>query len=542
MTSADTSTAEAEDEALRQTRLSTFGRVLALVAAVLVGIHSVFSIWLHEPIFDLEVVPETIATVAFATLWVLLRKEKRSARFVRICELTTLFIGTGGFAAMAIVLPIVAQPESVVRGAMTYLLLAYAAYVPSTAKRTLLVASLMTVPLIACVFLSYLRYDPALHDPPAATWPKGPVGEMAYGVTVYSFVWWSLAVAIAVGASGVIYGLRKAVSDIRRLGQYTLEEKLGEGGMGVVYRASHAMLRRPTAVKLLLPERAGQEALARFEREVRRTAMLTHPNTVTIFDYGRTAEGVFYYAMEILEGATLHEIVETDGPQPDGRVIHLLAQAAASLAEAHDAGLIHRDVKPGNIMVLDRGGIPDLVKVLDFGLAKDVGPVIDGGSTVEAPLTAMNVITGTPLYIAPETLVSPNTIDARADLYALGALGYWLLTGSHVFTGRTVIEVYAHHMHTPPEPPSRRSGRAIAADLETLILACLAKIPADRPESARVLRARLLACSSAGEWTTERAAVWWRDHRDDLRSRRTPATTPAVDPTGATLTIARAAE
>ena len=177
---------------------------------------------------------------------------------------------------------------------------------------------------------------------------------------------------MAAGFSQTIYGLRKAVSDIRRLGQYTLEEKLGEGGMGVVYRASHAMLRRPTAIKLLLPDRAGKEALTRFEREVRRTAMLTHPNTVTVFDYGRTTDGVFYYAMELLEGASLEEIVEVDGPQPAERVIHLLEQVAASLAEAHDAGLIHRDIKPGNILVVDRGGISDLVKVVDFGLVKDV--------------------------------------------------------------------------------------------------------------------------------------------------------------------------
>lgn len=178
---------------------------------------------------------------------------------------------------------------------------------------------------------------------------------------------------IAAGFSQTIYGLRRAVSAIQKLGQYTLEQKLGEGGMGVVYRASHGMLRRPTAIKLLQPDRTGTAALARFEREVRRTAMLTHPNTVTIFDYGRSTDGVFYYAMELLEGASLDEVVEVDGPQPEARVIHLLDQAAASLAEAHAAGLIHRDVKPGNILVVDRGGIADLVKVVDFGLVKDLG-------------------------------------------------------------------------------------------------------------------------------------------------------------------------
>ena len=283
------------------------------------------------------------------------------------------------------------------------MLLVYAVYVPSTARRTLVVAALMTLPLLGCIFVAFRAWDPALHDPPAAIWPKGQVGDMAYPATLVSAVLWGIVVAMAAGFSQTIYGLRKAVSDIRRLGQYTLEKKLGEGGMGVVYRASHAMLRRPTAIKLLLPDRAGKDALTRFEREVRRTAMLTHPNTVTVFDYGRTTDGVFYYAMELLEGASLDEIVEVDGPQPEERVIHLLEQAAASLAEAHDAGLIHRDVKPGNILVVDRGGISDLVKVVDFGLVKDVGVPARGGATSEPALTMANTITGTPLYIAPET-------------------------------------------------------------------------------------------------------------------------------------------
>ena len=272
---------------------------------------------------------------------------------------------------------------------------------------------------------------------------------------------------MAAAFSQTIHGLRKAVSDIQRLGQYTLEEKLGEGGMGVVYRASHAMLRRPTAIKLLLPDRAGKDALTRFEREVRRTAMLTHPNTVTVFDYGRTTDGVFYYAMELLEGASLDEVVEVDGPQPEERVIHLLEQAAASLAEAHDAGLIHRDVKPGNILVVDRGGISDLVKVVDFGLVKDVGSKARGEATSEPALTMANAITGTPLYIAPETVTAPETVDARTDLYALGAVGYWLLTGTHVFGGKSILEVCAHHLHSVPDPPSARLGAPVSPDLES---------------------------------------------------------------------------
>lgn len=533
-------TVDVVDDELRQKRLSKFGRMLAVVGLVYVAAHFAFSIWLRQPLFDLEVLAPTVATVGFVVLWLALRGAPRPVGFVRAIELSTLSIGTAGFSAMAVVLPLIAQPEAIVRGALTYVLLAYAAYVPSSARRTLLIATLMTVPLMTCVYLAYTHYDPALHDPPAANWPKGPVGAMAFSVTIYSFVWWALAVAIAVAFSRMIYGLRKEVRDVKRLGQYTLEEKLGEGGMGIVYRASHAMLRRPTAVKLLLPDRAGKESLARFEREVRRTAMLTHPNTVTVFDYGRTAEGVFYYAMELLEGATLHDVVELDGAQPEERVIHLLEQAAASLGEAHDAGLIHRDIKPGNILVVDRGGIPDLVKVVDFGLVKDVGPTSGDAAprTVEAPLTMANTITGTPLYLAPETLTEPDAIDARADLYALGAVGYWLLTGSHVFSGRSVVEVCGHHLHSAPESPSKRLGSPVSADLEALLMSCLAKKPADRPASAHVLRARLRACDTADRWTTERAAAWWKDHRAAVTDGR-KAQSGKLDALAPTLTVVR---
>lgn len=506
------------DLELRQLRLSKFGRVLALLTLGYVGMNAAVSIWLGQFAFNLTSVPLLVATAAFAALWFLLRGAPRSVRFVRAVELAALFVGTVAFSCLALVMDLTASPDMIVRSLLGWMLLVYAVYVPSTARNTLLLASLMTVPLLTCIFLAFSRWDPALYDPPAAIWPKGKVGDMAYPATFVSAFLWAVFVGIAVGFSQTIYGLRKAVSHIRRLGQYTLEKKLGEGGMGVVYRASHGMLRRPTAIKLLSPERTGKDSLARFEREVQRTAMLTHPNTVTVFDYGRTTEGVFYYAMELLEGASLEEVVEVDGPQPEERVIHLLEQASASLAEAHDAGLIHRDIKPGNILIVDRGGISDLVKVLDFGLVKDVGPKANGEGTPERGITMADAITGTPLYMAPEALTAPDAVDARADLYALGAVGYWLLTGSPVFHGTTIVEVCAHHLHSAPEPPSSRRGTAVASDLEALILACLAKRPQDRPASAHVLRERLRACSAAGAWTNARAAEWWATHRRQLRS------------------------
>lgn len=290
---------------------------------------------------------------------------------------------------------------------------------------------------------------------------------------------------------------------------------------------------------------AGKDALTRFEREreVQRTAMLTHPNTVTVFDYGRTTDGVFYYAMELLEGASLDEVVEVDGPQPEERVIHLLEQAAGSLAEAHDAGLIHRDIKPGNILVVDRGGISDLVKVVDFGLVKDVGMRARGGATSEPPLTMANTITGTPLYMAPETVSAPETVDARTDLYALGAVGYWLLTGTHVFSGSSILEVCARHLHSVPDPPSTRLDAPVSSDLETVLLACLAKRPEDRPASAHVLRERLHACAAAGRWTNARAAQWWAAHRHELRSggAGVSAASAAVDALALQLTVTRIA-
>ena len=527
------------DPGLRQTRLARFGRVLACVTLSYVALNFGASLWLHRPAHNRSSAPLTISTLAFGALWLLLRGAPRSPRFVRTVELSTLFLGTAAIASIAPIMDLIAEPDMIVRSLLIDVLLVYAVYVPSTARHTLVVAGLMTVPLLASVFIAFRAWDPALYDPPAATWPKGHLGDMAYPATIMTTVWWGIAVAMAASFSQTIYGLRKAVKDIQRLGQYTLEKKLGEGGMGVVYRASHAMLRRPTAIKLLLPGRAGKDDLIRFEREVRRTAMLTHPNTVTVFDYGRTTDGVFYYAMELLEGASLDELVEVDGPQPEERVIHLLEQAAASLAEAHDAELIHRDVKPGNILIVDRGGISDLVKVVDFGLVKDVGFKARSGDSSEQALTMTDQITGTPLYLAPETVTAPETVDARTDLYALGAVGYWLLTGTHVFGGKSILEVCAHHLHTPPDPPSARLGKPVSPDFEALLLACLAKRPEDRPASAHILRERLRACSSWGLWTNARAAQWWAAHRHQLHSGQARPSTPVPAPH---LTVTRIAD
>jgi serine/threonine-protein kinase len=338
-------------------------------------------------------------------------------------------------------------------------------------------------------------------------------------VTLYMSIWVVLGVAISCLASQSIYGLRVQVAQAQKLGQYSLGELIGEGGMGVVYKAQHALLRRPTAIKLLHSELAGPHMLKRFEREVQMTAMLTHPNTINIYDFGRTADGTFYYAMEYLDGINLEQLVTQYGPQDCRRVVHILEQVAGSLSEAHQIGLVHRDIKPANVILCNRGGLPDVAKVVDFGLVKNAG-----GSTESDPsLTGINTIIGTPLYLPPEGITSPNTVDARSDLYALGALAYYLIAGVPVFAAATVVEICVMHANMQPVPPSLRAGREVPASLEALILRCLAKSPQDRPQTAEELLEELSATGVA-RWPLEEAREWWTAHKAGANTtKRSPS-------------------
>ncbi len=299
-----------------------------------------------------------------------------------------------------------------------------------------------------------------------------------------------------------------------KVGPYRLVTRLGHGAMGVVWEARHALLRRPTAVKLLAPGTEGERALARFEREVQLTSGLTHPSTIAIYDYGRTADGVFYYAMELLRGINLQQLVAFDGPLAPGRVVHLMRQACGALSEAHDAGLIHRDIKPANLMACIYGGIPDFLKVLDFGLVKAIGGIeatpheVDDAATSDASLSQDGSLLGTPLYLAPEGMSDPTGVDARADLFALGAVGYFLLTGRPPFPGRTAIEIFKLERHGPPLPLSQAAS-GVPADLDALIRRCLSFAREDRPASAEALDGLLAACSVA-PWTLQDARAWWR--------------------------------
>ena len=309
--------------------------------------------------------------------------------------------------------------------------------------------------------------------------------------------------------SNVIWRQRfnEAELKVKQLGQYTLEEKIGEGGMGVVYRARHALMRRETAVKLLLPDRADVLAIERFEREVCLTCQLTHPNTIQVYDYGHTPDGIFYYAMEFLRGLNLHDLTARYGPQPEGRVIHILTQICDSLAEAHALGLVHRDIKPANVFLCDRGGVPDCVKVLDFGLVQEYG-----GERSSARVTGEEGLEGTPWFMPPESIQDPALSDPRSDIYSVGTLGYLLLTGQYVFDGDTVAELCEKQLKEIPPPPSGRTTNPISAELEAVILRCLEKDPAHRPQSAVELRNLLAETPNAADWTVEARTAWWKDY------------------------------
>lgn len=307
------------------------------------------------------------------------------------------------------------------------------------------------------------------------------------------------------------FEVREAVSHIgQKLGPFELLYKIGDGGNGTVYRARHALLKRPTAVKVMLPQFASSEsAKRRFQDEVQITSSLTHPNTVAVFDFGQTPEGTLYYAMEHLDGVTLEDLVRISGPQPAARVLRILYQVCGSLREAHARGLIHRDIKPANIMLCERGGLYDVVKVLDFGLVKDTrqnGPE-------STPETA---IVGTPFYLAPELIKDAAVFSPSSDLYALGGVGYYLLTGHNVFEGSSAVEICAMQLHDEPVPPSQRTRRAIPADLEEIVMACLAKQPRKRPPNAGAMSEMLVKCEHFGAWTRELAIKWWSDNRSAL--------------------------
>jgi serine/threonine-protein kinase len=322
-------------------------------------------------------------------------------------------------------------------------------------------------------------------------------------LTVMAF-WMTLASTIAIFGSYKLAELRRQVEDARELGQYRLIRKIGAGNMGEVHLAEHLLLRQPCAIKLIRPDRAADAAtLARFEHEVQATSRLNHWNTIRIYDYGYTEDGTFYYVMEYLPGWTLQDLVEVHGPLPPGRAIHLLRQVCAALREAHAMGLVHRDIKPANIITCARGGVFDLAKLLDFGLVRRSG-------SREALLTTPGMLAGTPAYMSPEQAGGEIALDARSDIYSLGAVAYYLVTGQPPFVRTTSMQVLIAHVKEAPRP-ARAAQPGLPRDLDDVILRCLAKDPDERFLDAASLDRALAACvAAAGQWTDVDAERWWK--------------------------------
>jgi serine/threonine-protein kinase len=372
-----------------------------------------------------------------------------------------------------------------------------------TVPRYAVMAALVSVTAVpAMVLLSISLFPPA----------TSPTGLMIFFGFAFPYL---LVVVMAYVGARVVYTLGAEVTRARELGSYRLEDRLGAGGMGEVWRASHRLLARPAAIKLIGSWAGGENAATsddmrrRFEREAQVIAQLRSPHTVTLFDFGVSEEGAFYYVMELLDGVDADTLIRRFGPIPAERVVHILRQMCHSLSEAESCGLVHRDIKPSNIFLCRYGEDLDFVKVLDFGIAKVMHETT---SETETAITIPNIIRGTPAFIAPEQALGGSDVDGRADIYSTGCLAYWLLTGQLVFTADTPMKLLLAHAHTPPDPPSSRTELPIPPDLDALVMSCLAKDRESRPASARDLLQRLDAMTFNQPWTEARAREWWTAH------------------------------
>jgi len=377
-----------------------------------------------------------------------------------------------------------------------------AIYVPKSWRRTAIISSLLAMLPLITLTGAYLI------QPESVRWLSEYRVDGINPIAIFGVdtIFLLTLAAISSFATRTISKLRSEVIEARRFGQYRLGERIGSGGMGEVFLAEHELLKRPCAVKLIRPEvvlRAG--TIERFEREVRINATLSHPNTVEIFDYGRTEDGTYYYVMEYLPGMSLADLVERHGPLPPARAIYLLRQVALALGEAHEAGLIHRDIKPSNIFAAQRGGMDDVAKLLDFGLVRPESTVASSPRASDE-----GQILGTPLYMSPEQATGSRVLDARSDIYSLGAVAYFLLTGQPPFNAETAIEAIIAHTRDPVVPLSRIRAE-VSADLDAVVLRCLSKSPDERFPTAEALEIALGRCAAASAWDKRRARHWWHD-------------------------------
>lgn len=503
-------------------------RLTAVTLALAIGFF-IFSIWLTlGSIFS--VVPMTapwlvaqflVTVVLFGAWFWLHRTPDLSAPCGRSIEILIFAVPAIYFSALTakqfIESATLGHVSPVSLHGWMILIFAHAIFIPNPWRRAATVSlTIASLPILTAVVTSLVHLkvqDELLHHP---SW----FIDMILG----------LAATCTVAIIGVrtILSMRAEVLEAKQMGRYKLREKIGAGGMGEVYLAEHQMLKRPCAIKIIRPERAGDpKTMARFEREVQATAKLSHWNSVYIYDYGNTSDGTLYYVMEYLPGLTLQELVSKVGPLPPGRTIFLLRQICSALREAHALQLLHRDVKPANLFVSERGGRFDVIKLLDFGLVKPIQVVTD------LDLTQQGGLTGSPLYMSPEQALGEEVIDQRSDIYSLGAVAYFMLTGNPPFPKGQGLRVILQHVHEPPPPMvnsmDSRATWAIPEDLEAIVMRCLAKKPTDRFPNVEELDAALASCINKRDWNSSKAEAWWKHHCPKLRDPNRPASFPCSE-------------
>ena len=452
------------------------------------------------------------ASSVMGVLWLIARRPTTSIAVLGALDAFSVILGGTFLGFMA--LDEQFQIQQAV-AAVTVTVMTRAVLIPSTPRRTLLLTALAFTPTIIVSIVQHHAVD---------LFPGMSPSFQRMHLVLNTVLWSVLGTTLATVTSRVTYGLRQQVAEVSELGQYILEEKIGAGGMGEVWRARHRLLIRPAAVKVIRPQALTamsgdpEVLMRRFEREARATAALKSPHTVQLYDFGTTDDGTLYYVMELLEGFDLDTLVKRHGPLPAERAVHILRQVCRSLADAHGNGLVHRDIKPANIVVSRVGTTHDFVKVLDFGLVK-----LDSAQRVDenaVKLTADGGTSGTPAFMAPEIVLGVAETDHRVDLYSLGCVAYWLLTGKLVFEGESAMQVMIDHAKTPPPRPSTRVELPIPAALDELVMRCLEKDPARRPATADEIRERLGAIEPSDNWTAERAEQWWSSHRPVSRDTR----------------------
>jgi len=449
-------------------------------------------IWLHGQTTDIIAATSVLASLA---LFFYIRRGDRDPRFILDLGLVYMVFTAAALGLMMHWFRVPKEwPVSPMISWIGAVVLMSAAIVPNSPRKTL-VAGLVAVSMNPLgMLIAKAR----------GTWDFGSLGN----VFVMHYPDY-LLVGVAVVISRVVTRLGQQVTKAREMGSYQLITRLGGGGMGEVWRARHHMLARDAAIKLIQPDmlsrKSGSDAVLvrrRFEQEAKTTASLRSPHTVELYDFGVTKDGVFYYVMELLDGIDLETLVKKFGPQPPARVVSILRQVCRSLAEAHHHGLIHRDIKPTNIFLCRLGYEYDYVKVLDFGLVKVLGEN-------ETQMTVEGATTGTPAYMAPEMALGNSTVDGRTDLYGLGCVAYWLITGNLVFEEKTATAMMLAHLQKAPVAPSKRIGCELPACLDNAIMICLAKEPAHRPAGADGFAHLLESCQQAGAWTPRDAEHWW---------------------------------